>query len=500
VIGGSATTSGLVALVDRPSTSLLVVAGICALVGWIARQYAVQVSRPARPNATGTDRPAPDEQGRMEPPAVIGLLTNGYHVPKSAVTATVLDLAARGWLRLSTTDGEVVVVLDGRGQSGDALRPFEQQVLGHLAANAFDGVTSAGTLAATQRRMNRRWWARFRHEVVRAARTLGLTHRRYAADLLVPPAVATAAGAVFAWWAVASGEAGVAMRDEVGVRVAWALVVLALVALAWSVLRLATGASELPTEVGAARADRWLGYRAKLRARVPERAGVVSSPEQQLALARAVVMGVAEHVMDQLPVTAEDDRNAWSEAGGNPHVVHVRYPLRPSYGGHPSIVAGVGVGVLLASVWLRGFFRRVADGESLQSLVEDFPDHADRIERVASILSVVVLVPVVWAAWAVVAGVVDLAWTRERTGAVVRVRRPADVVRFRRLLRPLAERDRYAVYMAVDDGRHAAVTACLANERTAAPQGATARVRSTPMLGYVRSSEPVGTSTRVLRA
>jgi hypothetical protein len=48
----------------------------------------------------------------------------------------------------------------------------------------------------------------------------------------------------------------------------------------------------------------------------------------------------------------------------------------------------------------------------------------------------------------------------------------------------------------VDDGRRRSVTAWIANERTAAPQGAFARVRSTPVLGFVRSSEPVGTSTR----
>jgi Predicted membrane protein (DUF2207) len=499
VIGGSGTTLGFVAFVDRPSTSLLVVAAVCAVVGWIARQYAVQVSRPARAKPVGSERPAPDGEGRMEPPAVVGLLTNGYHVPKSAVTATVLDLAARGWIRLTTTEGEVVVVLDGRGQVGDALRPFEQLVLGHLAANAFDGVTSAGTLAATQRRLDRRWWARFRREVVRSARNHGLTHRRFAADVLGPPAVASAVGGLFAWWAVASGEVGVAMKDDVAVRVTWAVAVIALAALAWSVVRLSRSASELPTEAGAARADLWLGYRSRLRARVPERAGVVSSPEQQLALARAVVMGVAEHVIDQLPVVAEDDRRAWSEAGGVPHVVRVRYPMRPGFGGHPSVVAGLGVAVLFGGVWARGFFQRVADGEALQGLVEDFPDQQDLIETVARVLSVVVLVPIAWSVWALLAGIVDLVWTRERTGAIVRVRRPLDVVRFRRLLRPLADRDRYAVYMAVDDGRHRSVTACLANERTAAPQGATARVRSTPMLGYVRSSEPVGTSTRVLR-
>lgn len=290
------------------------------------------------------------------------------------------------------------------------------------------------------------------------------------------------------------------MDEQVTVRLAWLAVVVALVALGWSVVRLATSAAELPTETGAERAGRWLGYRGKLRARVPERAGVVSSPEQQLALARAVVMGVAEHVMDQLPVAEEDDRTAWSEAGGVPHVVRVKYPLRPSFGGHPSIVAGLGIAVLVGSVLARDWLGRVADGEALTSLVEDFPDQADLIQRVADVLSVVVLVPAVWAAWGIVAGVIDLVWTCERTGAVVRVRRPVDVVRFRRLLRPFAERDRYAVYMAVDDGKRTTVTACLASERTAAPQGATARVRSTPMLGYVRSSEPVGTSTRVLRA
>ena len=35
-----------------------------------------------------------------------------------------------------------------------------------------------------------------------------------------------------------------------------------------------------------------------------------------------------------------------------------------------------------------------------------------------------------------------------------------------------------------------------ANERSAAPQGSQARVRATPLLGYVRASEPIGTATR----
>ena len=64
------------------------------------------------------------------------------------------------------------------------------------------------------------------------------------------------------------------------------------------------------------------------------------------------------------------------------------------------------------------------------------------------------------------------------------------------VVRPFAERDRFSTYLAVDDGKRRWITAWLANERSAAPQGAQARVRATPMLGYVRSSEPVGTATR----
>ena len=101
-----------------------------------------------------------------------------------------------------------------------------------------------------------------------------------------------------------------------------------------------------------------------------------------------------------------------------------------------------------------------------------------------------------WAQVAVGLRIPEEAFDLERTGLVVRARRPASVVPLRRLLRPFAERDRFAVFLAVDDGARLSINSWLANERTAAPQGAYARVRATPILGYVRSSEPVGTSTR----
>ncbi len=104
------------------------------------------------------------------------------------------------------------------------------------------------------------------------------------------------------------------------------------------------------------------------------------------------------------------------------------------------------------------------------------------------------IVPLVWMAWLVIAGSFDLFSTVERQGVVVRARRPQRVVPFPRLLRPLARRDRFALFIAVDDGRSDRVSAWLSNERTAVPQGARARVKATPVLGYVRRSEPIGTT------
>jgi hypothetical protein len=61
----------------------------------------------------------------------------------------------------------------------------------------------------------------------------------------------------------------------------------------------------------------------------------------------------------------------------------------------------------------------------------------------------------------------------------------------RRLQRTL-ERDRYRVYLAVDDGSADTITAWKTGERHAIPQGARATVVASPALGHVRRSSPVG--------
>jgi hypothetical protein len=488
--------SEVLAITTRPSTPVVAVAIAVAAIGWLALRRAMWSAVPSRPPPVGNERPRQARNGWMEPPAVVALLTNDYTVPPTAVVATALDLASRGWIQLAHVGNEVIVFTRGSGEQGDVLRPFEQQVLNHLAAQTFEGVTSAATLGSAQHRLSRRWWRRFRVGVASVAREYGLTRARYGPEQLAAPALAAVLAFVLVLVAWRTGDAEVSTADSLWPRLLWIIGLAAAVALALETVRVYRSVAELPTDDGLRRSSRWLGYRTRLLAKIPDRASVVAPPAQQRALADACVMGVAEHVIEQVPVAAEDDRRAWSDAGGKPHIVRVRYPTRPAYGRQPLVVTVIGVLVLMASLVAREMLGRVADGQLLESLVDRFPEHDDLVANVAEILATLMFVPMAWSIWAIVAGVVDTVSVTERVGVVVRARRPVDVTRFARGLRPVSERGRYSVFLAVDDGTRRTITAWLADERTAAPQGAQARVRATPLLGHVRRSEPIGTATR----
>lgn len=487
----------LVAFFHRPTTAMLVVAIVAAAAGWAWHLRAAWATRPDHEPPAGDRRPAPLDGGALEPPAVVALLTNGYDAPNTAVTATALDLAARGWIRLATVDGELAIVTRGNAGAGDSLLPFEQQVLNHIASRAFNDVISAGTLAMSQHRLDRRWWLRFRRAVAAHAAGLGLSVRRYTPVEWAPAAILAGVGVV-SWWRAGRTGDQVAIADSWLSRSVWMLALVALAGLAWVTALRALGSAQRPTDLGRQRTSAWMGYRARLRDRIPGHANVLAPPQQQLALAHACVMGVATHVLDQLPAAPEDHRAAWSEAGGTPHVVRVHYPVRPGYGQHPVKIGVAGLVVLVVARWLQGFLRDVGDGEALTSLLDRIPGQVDLVTTIADVLAVACWLPIVWGGWAVVAGAVDSIATRERIGAVVRARRPGEVLPplLATVVKPFAERDRFSTYLAVDDGRRHWVSAWLANERSAAPQGAQARVRASPLLGYVRSSEPIGTATR----
>ena len=484
-------------LIDRPATTPLVVALVLVGLGWAIHGWAWWTTQPKRPVAMGSSKPIALAGASLEAPAVVALLTNDFEVPPSAITATLLDLAARGWIRLAVANGELIVVTRPQSNNLDALLPFEQHVFSHARARAFNDVTSANTLAASRDRLDGAWTSRFARAVATNAQQLGITVPRYGVNRWSPAAVACGVAAIALLWSWRTdGEADITTSWRP--RLVWVFVLVATVGLAMSTWRRVRRSAQLPTTAGLQRSGEWLGYRGRLQQRIPVNASVVGAPEQQRALAYAVAMGVATHVQHELPVAPDDPRRAWSEAGGNAHTVRVRYPFRPGYGQRPLKVLGVGAacGIIIGA--LRGYLRKIADGEALTSFLENSPGQVDLFRDLAAVLSVLCLIPLAAALWATVAGLVDSVITRERIGVVVRTRHPAEVVPavVAAFVKPFAGRADFATYLAVDDGSRKTITAWIADERSGAPEGAQARVRATPLLGYVRSSEPVGTSTR----
>ena len=233
--------------------------------------------------------------------------------------------------------------------------------------------------------------------------------------------------------------------------------------------------------------------RAWMEPRGFEGASSVVANNTSRALGYAAAFGLAERAAAELPVVPEDDRMAWSNATGEWHVVRVRYPFRPGFGRHPASRAVAGLVVGAGDRPAAAPAPRHRQGLHARRVIDDnFADQADIIQDIALGLAAVA------ARAAAVDGVARrrrrLRPVRhvERRGLVVRARRPQRVVPYPWLLGPLARRDRYSLFVAVDDGRSDRVSAWLANERTAVPQGARARVRATPLLGYVRSAEPIG--------
>ena len=290
-----------------------------------------------------------------------------------------------------------------------------------------------------------------------------------------------------------SGEE-VAVVDSLASRALALAVGLAVLAVALRVLKRIRSHAQRATPHGLVRAEHWLCVRAWMEPRGFEGASAMAANSSSRALAYAAALGLADRAADELPVVPEDDRLAWSNATGEWHVVRVRYPFRPGYGRHPALMLVLGVVVGGALIALQRLLLGVARGDRLISVLDDFPDQVDLIQDVALVLAALLIAPMLWMAWLVIAGAFDLFSTVERQGVVVRARRPQRVVPFPRLLRPLARRDRFALFIAVDDGRSDRVNAWLSNERTAVPQGARARVKATPVLGYVRRSEPIGTT------
>ncbi len=463
--------------------TILLIAAAAAALGYA--EYRTQPVRPkpaAKPGAL-----------RSDSPAVVNILTNDATLTAAGFRATMIDLAARGWLRILPPDDDDEL---GRvrpaaaAYDGDSLLPHERLVLQHVMARfTTDTAIPARYLAVD---VHGDWWRRFRSLVSATAIREGLVQRRWSVLALLP-SIALTALAALAWRASRNGgDTEIAVVDSIERRLVAVAALLAIVALAVRIGAHLARRELTHTEAGLAATERWLAVRSRLveAGFGPMAPSSLEPGDRRLAYASA--MCLAEGAAIELPLAREDHYRAWSAVRGSARLVRVKYPWRIGYGLHPAVA--LSGGLLLTYAGLRGkrWFADVARGDALDSLYERFPEQDWLIADIATGLAVLSFVPLLVGLWIAFAGAADMFNTVERTGVVLRARRPAEVTPLPRSLRRLLERDRYTVFVAVDDGSSDRVVAWRSNERNAVPQGARAMVRATPLLGYVRSSTPVG--------
>ena len=486
------------------SASMPAVAGFVAPAhapGWLVLSALALVTATLllRRAEAHTAPPRPEPAGaagalRSDSPAVVNMLTNDATVTGAAFRATLIDLAARGWVRLLPPDDEDDelgrVRPSASAYEGDSLRPHERLVLQHVMARyTSDRAIPARYLAVD---VHGSWWKRFRGLVEGEARESGLVRRRWApADLLLPAGAWVLA--VLTWWiARSSGDTEVAVIESVERRiVGWGLLLL-VVALGLRMVLHLLRPTFTHTDKGLAATSNWLAVRQRLVGAGFADMAPSSIEVGDRRLAYATAMCLADGAAVELPLAREDARRAWSSVGGRARLVRVRYPLRPGYGMTPWV--SLAVGVVLAFIGLQGrrWFADVARGEGFDWAYEQFPEQDWLIADVATALTFLAWLPIALGLWMALAGAADALGSVERTGVVVRARRPVEVSPLPRAVLRRFERDRYSLYIAIDDGTSDDVVAWRTNERNAVPQGANATVKASLVLGHVRRAVPVG--------
>ncbi len=474
-------------LAPTPGGFLLLLSVVLVVGGHVGLSFFERFITPKRAEKVGSSGAL-----RRESPAVVNILVNDGELSASGLRATIVDLAARGWVRIlpPVDDDDVSRVRPAASAfDGDNLLPHERLALQHVLARfTTDHAIPARHLAVDIRGS---WWRRFRRLAEDEARRAGLVRRRWTPLTLAGPVVVTVLG-FLAWNASRDDGTQVAVVDSIERRLISFAVLVGVILLAYRVVRHAIEGGVTRTEDGDVAAGRWIAVRERL---VGAGFTMMAASALELGdrrLAYATAMGVARGANTELPMAREDHYRAWSSIAGRARLVRIRYPWRPFYGTNPIIALVGGLVAVFAASRLRTFFSDVAREEAWESLFERFEEQDWLIRDIATGLAIVCVVVIVFGLWAAFAGAADMFNTIERTGVVLRARRPAEVSPLPRSVMRRIERDRYSLYVAIDDGSSDDITAWRASERTAMPQGVDAVVRATPILGYIRKATPVG--------
>ncbi len=467
---------------------MLGIAVVLTACGYTALWFVERMAAPPRPEPAGASGSL-----RREAPAVVNVLTHDCTLTAEGFRATVVDLAARGWLRIlpPEDDDEISRIRPAAiAHDGDALLPHERLVQQHILARfTTDRAIPARHLAVD---VTGSWWRRFRRLVYAEGRRAGLLKRRWTPTLIAGPAV-IALLAVLAWNSARDGgDPSTAVIDSLERRYVALATLVAVLILIYRIGKRAFGVQVTMTEAGLDATGRWLAIRSRL---VGAGFGPMAPSANDIGdrrLGYASAMGLAAGVTVELPLARDDHHLAWSAIGGAGRLVRIRYPIRPGYGLHPVAALIGGLAAVFVAVQLRRFFSDVARGEAWVSLYERFEEQDWLIVDIATALTALTIVPIVVGLWIAFAGAADAFNSVERTGVVIRTRRPAEVSPLPRSVMRRIEGDRYSIYVALDDGRSDVITAWRTTEKGAMPQDVDAVVKATPLLGHIRKATPIG--------
>ena len=416
--------------------------------------------------------PATMELGGEETPAVVNLLLN-WKVTPTALPATLLDLAARGYVDIEGAGPERYVVrLRSRQDPGESLVGYEKMLMDHLKTRARDGIVPSGALTTGPQAESTSWWRRFRKAVVQEAKERGLARPRWSAGVMVLLGLVAAVPAILGAIAIVISDSNGSASDDDSVGAIIGLAVLIWVGLMAFVSWLR---SERETKMGLAAQSRWLGLWEYLR----QNSRFGEAPPSAVAiwdrhLAYGAAMGVAGAAVRALPLGTESHRRAWSHATGRWREVRIRYP-NPFWTGWgqkprtallgtiPLVAFGAVFGFSIVRPLFRIFRDLTRDG---LDLVFGLPIGIALIVVIAMAFSLFIRTLAIC-----VRAVLDAGKRKIVEGEVLRV---------------------WNNYVAIDDGRNTELKAWLLPvERSKPSRGSTVRITASPYLGYVYAIDVV---------
>jgi hypothetical protein len=263
-------------------------------------------------------RPAPGRPSlspRDEPPAVVSLLAG--RLKQDGYPATLLDLAARGWIGLDEAEPSRVMCRPAAGRADDpGLTPYERRALAHLELRAAGMGAVPGTALDTGFEDGEDEFRKlFRDEVRADARGRGLLRSRIGRGTLALLEVAGVGCLVLADTATVQHRA---TADIILVSFTYLVFLQA----PWALYRRAR-----LTRTGRAALAEWLGFRVALIGSRSGRTGATAmlAVAGDRRIAYAAALGAAPDAVAAFSSSADRD-HAWSSFGGSWHRVLLGSP------------------------------------------------------------------------------------------------------------------------------------------------------------------------------